>query len=55
MSNFQKKTLIKFLNSEYPNSIKLNLLFRASEFNFLALEFHKKCDNIPNTLVLVKT
>lgn len=33
----------------------LNLLFRGSRDGFTAAEFHKKCDNIINTLVLVRT
>lgn len=55
MSKFQQKTLYKFLNINDPNSVKLNLLYRASDHNYLALEFHKKCDNIPNTVVVAKT
>ena len=31
------------------------MLYRASENNFSIAEFHKKCDNINNTLVLEKT
>jgi hypothetical protein len=31
------------------------LLYRASENEFSVGEFQKKCDTIPNTLLLVKT
>ena len=31
------------------------LLYRGSRDGFSAAEFHKKCDNVANTLVLVKT
>ncbi len=31
------------------------LLFRASEHNFSAAEFHKHCDGFENTLVIAKT
>lgn len=34
---------------------KFTRLFRASENGFSALKFHEICDNIPNTMVLVKT
>jgi hypothetical protein len=37
------------------NPVKFSLLYRASEFNFSAAEFHKVCDNIPNTLTIVRT
>jgi len=30
-------------------------LFRASDHGFSAKEFHKHCDHIPHTLVLIKT
>ena len=33
----------------------MTLLYRASENNFSALEFHKKCDNIEHTLTLIRT
>lgn len=31
----------------------MTLLYRASENNFSALEFHKKCDNITDTFTLI--
>ena len=31
------------------------LLYRASENIFSAAEFHNKCDNVNNTLVLMET
>ena len=34
---------------------KIELLFRASEHNFSAEAFHKKCDKVSSTLVLVRT
>jgi hypothetical protein len=43
-SLFQKKSLKS-----------LNLLYRASENGYSALEFHKKCDTITSTLTLVET
>ena len=33
----------------------LRLLFRASEHNFSADEFHRYCDGVPHTLVLVRS
>ena len=35
--------------------MKIELLYRASEHKFSAQSFHKKCDNIADTLTLVKT
>ena len=40
---------------EGHNIKKASLLYRASENNFSAKAFHKMCDNIPNTLVLIQT
>jgi len=33
----------------------MELLYRASENRFSASKFHRKCDSIPNTIVLVET
>lgn len=46
-SDFLKKLLNK------PKNVQL--LYRGSENGFTAATFHQKCDNIPNTLVLVRT
>lgn len=37
------------------NNQKWTLLYRASENGFRAIDFHSKCDNIANTLTLIKT
>ena len=37
------------------NGISSKLLFRGSEHNFSAAQFHKHCDGIENTLVIIKT
>lgn len=34
---------------------KVELIFRASQYQFSAGAFHHKCDNIEDTLTLVKT
>ena len=34
---------------------KVELLFTASQHNFSSAAFHKHCDNIPDTLTLVRT
>jgi hypothetical protein len=34
---------------------KLKLVYRASRDGFGAADFHKKCDNIPYTLTIIKT
>jgi len=40
---------------EFPVGQKLNLIYRASQDGFEAVNFHKKCDNKPNTLTVIKT
>lgn len=37
----------------YPKT--LQFLYRASEHSFSSYSFHNKCDNIPNTLTIVRT
>ena len=34
---------------------RMILIFRGTEHGFTADRFHKKCDNIPNTMTFVKT
>jgi hypothetical protein len=36
-------------------SQKLNLIYRASRDGFEASQFHAKCDNKPNTLIIIKS
>ena len=33
----------------------MNLIYRASDRGFSVERFHKLCDNIPNTILIVKT
>jgi hypothetical protein len=40
---------------EFPVDQKWNLIYRASQDGFEAVNFHKKCDNKPNTLTFIKT
>lgn len=35
--------------------LNFDLLYRASENDFSVAEFHKKCDNIPDTLTIIQT
>lgn len=42
----------KFFNEKIK---ELNLLYRASDRGFSIDRFHKLCDNIPNTIIIVKT
>jgi hypothetical protein len=39
----------------FPVDQKWNLIYRASQDGFEAAKFHTKCDNKPNTLILVKS
>jgi hypothetical protein len=49
------KTLLGFFGKTDISSISLKLLFRASDHGFSSESFHKICDHIPHTLVLIKT
>ena len=44
-----------FLRCALSNPRQLRLLFRASEHGFKVAKFHEHCDNIENTLTLVRT
>jgi hypothetical protein len=39
----------------FPIDQKWNLIYRASQDGFEAAKFHAKCDNKPNTLIIIKT
>jgi hypothetical protein len=40
---------------EFPVRQKWNLIYRASQNRFETVDFHSKCDNKPNTLVVIKS
>jgi len=40
---------------EFPLNQKWNLIYRASRDGFKASQFHAKCDNKPNTLIIIKS
>jgi len=40
---------------EFPVDQKLDLIYRASNDGFEAINFHSKCDNKQNTLVIIKS
>ena len=40
---------------EFPIKQKWNLLYRATKDGFTSSRFHLKCDNTPNTLVIIKS
>jgi len=40
---------------EYSFDQKCNLIYRASRDGFEAAKFHSKCDNKPNTLIIIKS
>lgn len=44
-----------FSFSEIAASRKWSLLYRSSRDGFAAFNFHARCDNRPNTLIIVKT
>jgi hypothetical protein len=39
---------------EFPVDQKWNLIYRATQDGFRANDFHSKCDNKPNTLIIIK-
>ena len=55
MDGKEEKTVIDFFKAGGMQPKEFKLLYRASEHNFKAAAFHQKCDNIPNTVTLVKT
>jgi len=50
-----KEEQINYLYSALNYPVDMKLIFRASEHSFSALAFHLKCDNIPDTLTIVRT
>ena len=49
------KFLEKIFKEQTKKKFKPNLLYRATRDTDMGLSFHKKCDNIKDTLTLVKT
>jgi hypothetical protein len=49
----QQKKL--FSLCEFPIDQKWNLIYRASQDGYEAAKFHSKCDNKPNTLIIIKS
>ena len=43
------------VGKKIENISSFKLLYRASEHNFSSAQFHQKCDDKPNTLVIVQT
>ena len=37
----------------YPK--KVEMIFKASDYNYKAEAFHEKCDNINDTLIILRT
>ena len=67
-SNNQRQEMMQKFNSKiyrhiepikklfhHAKPVGFKLIYRASEHNFSIEEFHKVCDNLSNTLVLVET
>ena len=58
LSKAQDLELLQLLNVNIPTILKhnrLELLFRASEHNFNATEFHIACDGHSNTITIIKS
>jgi hypothetical protein len=50
---YQTKQLMSLC--EFPVRQKWDLIYRASQDGFEAVNFHSKCDNKPNTLIIIKS
>ena len=55
MSSNEIGIVNEFFKSGGMQPKNFKLLYRASENDFKAAVFHKKCDNIPNTFTMAKT
>ena len=53
LSSLKLKQLFRIC--EFPSSQKWKLIYRAIQDGFGANQFHIKCDNQPNTFVLIKS
>jgi hypothetical protein len=53
LSIVQQKLLI-FL-CQFSTNVKFKLLYRATRDGFGAIDFHSKCDRVPNTLTIIKS
>jgi len=51
----EKKTKELNVLCEFPVYQRWNLIYRASQDGFQASDFHSKCDEKPNTLVIIKS
>jgi hypothetical protein len=49
-----KRTLIRYL-SEYKTICKSELIYRATVDGFECADFHKKCENVPNTVSIIRS
>lgn len=49
------KQYISFLQAQFYNAKSAELIFTASEHQFKAAEFHKKCDGVGQTLIVART
>ncbi len=54
-SKITEDALFLVSNFEKASPSKFKLLYRASENNFSAKQFHLKCDDIKDTMVLLRT
>jgi hypothetical protein len=46
---------LHLLLNSFDRPVQLELMFRASEHDFRADTFHEKCDDVEDTLTLVRT
>lgn len=53
LNNEQAKSLKKLIT--FPENVTLTLIYQATRDGFDASQFHKRCDNITNTLTVIKS
>ncbi len=46
---------MRFIYEALGKPLQLELIYRASEHNFMAGKFHQLCDGISNTFTVIKT
>ena len=51
----ERNQRINFLMNALGNPCRVESIFKASEHNFMPVAFHEHCDDIEDTVVLIRT
>jgi hypothetical protein len=54
-SNIISPEYYDFVNKQLVEGKELKLIYRASDDGFKSSDFHRKCDNIDNTLTFIQS